>query len=89
MKITPLGERVVIKPLEAEERTKSGIYLPKSEEKKQGEVIEVGTFKDGKSLPLNKGDRILYGGYNSEEFEINGQKNLIIEFKDILAKIEG
>lgn len=90
MKITPIGERVVLRTIESkEERTKTGIYLPKSaEEKKQGLVVEVGTFRDGKPLPLKKGEKIIYGGYSSEEFEIDGQKHLIIEFKDVLARIE-
>ena len=90
MKLKPIGERIVLKLIEQkEERTKSGIYLPKSsEEKKQGIVVEVGSFRDGKPLPLNKGDRIIYGGYSSEEFELNGEKHLIIEFKDVLAKVE-
>ncbi len=90
MKITPIGERVLIRPTREEEKTKGGIYLPESakEQKKEGEVIAAGTFKDGKELPLKKGDRILYGGYSSEEFKIDGEKHLIIEFKDILAKME-
>ena len=89
MKLTPIGERIVLKPIEGEEKTKSGIFLPKSsEEKKQGEVVEVGSFKDGKSIPLNKGDRVLYGGYSSEDIEIEGQKYLIVEFKDVVAKLE-
>ena len=88
MKLKPIGERVILKVLPTEEKTKSGLYLPKSDDKKQGEVVEVGTFKDGKSLPLNKGDKVLYGGYSSEEFDINGEKHLIIEFKDILARLE-
>jgi len=88
MKLTPLGERVVLKPVEAEEKTSSGIYLPKSEDKKQGIIVEVGTDKEGRFLPLNKGDKVIYGGYSSEDFEINNEKLLIIEFKDILAKLE-
>ncbi len=91
MKITPLGERVVLKPSEAkEERTASGIYIPKSskEDRKEGTVQSVGTFKDGSALPLKSGDKVLYGGYSSEEFEVNGEKLLIIEFKDIIAKVE-
>jgi len=90
MKIIPLGERVLLKQVKAtEEKTKSGLYIPKSAtEKKEGEVIEVGVFKDGKSIPLKKGDRVLYGGYSSEEIEIDGEKHLIIEFKDIVARIE-
>lgn len=89
MRLVPLGERVVLKPIEGEEKTKSGIYLPKSEEKKQGVVVEVGSFKDGGMLPLQKGDKVIYGGYSSEEFEIDGEKHLIVEFKDVLARVEG
>ena len=89
MKLIPIGERVVLKPVErTEERTRSGIYLPKSDDKKEGIVVEVGNFKDGGMIPLKKGDKILYGGYSSEEFELNGEKHLIIEFKDVVARIE-
>ncbi len=88
MKIQPLGERVLIKP-KKEEKTAGGIYLPESakEEKKQGTVVAVGTLKDGKELPLKAGDEVLYGGYSSEEFEIKGEKHLMVEFKDIIAKV--
>ena len=60
MKIKPLGERVLIKTEKnKEEKTKSGIYLPKSEEdKKQGIIEGVGVSKDGKGLPINKGDKV-------------------------------
>ena len=89
MKIIPIGERVILKPIKVEEKTKSGLYLPKgSEEKKQGLVEEIGQDKNGSSLPLKKGDRVLYGGYSSEEIELNGEKYLIIEFKDIIARLE-
>jgi chaperonin GroES len=89
MKIIPLGERVVILPDKPEEKTKSGIYLPKeSEEKKQGIVLDVGTLKDGSRIPLHHGDRVLYSGYSSEEIEIKGEKHLIVDYKDIIAKIE-
>ncbi len=89
MKIIPIGERIVIKQAKSrEEKTKSGIYLPKAEDKKEGIVVEVGAFIDGKPLPLNKGDKVLYGGYSSEDFEIDGEKHLIIEFKDVVAKLE-
>jgi len=90
MKIKPLGELVLIRPKKAEERTKSGLYLPKTtnNEKKEGTVVDVGQDRNGKPLPVARGDHILYGGYSSEEFEANGEKFLIIEFKDIIAKIE-
>lgn len=91
MNIIPLGERVLIKQAKsAEERTKGGLYLPKSaNEKKEGEVVAVGSTKDNFALPLKKGDRVIYGGFSSEELEIDGEKHLIVEFKDIVAKIEG
>ena len=88
MKIKPIGERVVLKPIMAEERTRSGIYLPKQEDKKEGIIESVGAFKDGKELPLKNGDHVMYSGYSNEEFEINGEKFIIIEFKDVVAKLE-
>lgn len=90
MKITPIGERVLLKPMKKEEKTAGGIYLPDSakEEKKEGTVVAVGTNKDGKDLPLSAGDKVLYGGFSSEEFEVAGEKHLMIDFKDILAKFE-
>ncbi len=88
MKIKPIGERVVLKPVKGEEKTKSGIYLPKSDDKKQGVVEEVGSFNDGRALPLKTGDRVIYGGYSHEEFEIDGEKFLIVDFKDIAARLE-
>ena len=90
MKLRPIGERVILKPVEqTEERTSSGIYLPKSsEEKKEGEIVEVGTIKDGSLIPLKRGDKVIYGGYSSEEFEVDNDKLLIVEYKDILARIE-
>ncbi|MBI4018918.1 MAG: co-chaperone GroES [Candidatus Aenigmarchaeota archaeon] len=89
MEIKPVGRRVLIRPVK-EEKTKGGIYIPESakEGRKEGEVLAVGTGKDGNPLPLKKGDRVIYGGYSSEEFEFNGQKYLVIQFKDIVAKIE-
>ena len=90
MNIIPLGERVLLKQLkQTEERTKSGLYLPKSkEERKEGQIVSVGSDKDGKPLPLKQGDRVIYGGYSTEELELNGEKHLIIDFKDIVAKVE-
>lgn len=90
MHIKPLGKRVLIKPVKEEERTSGGIYIPETakEKKKQGIVLELGTI-DEKELPIKKGDTILYTGYSSEEMEINGEKYLIIDSKDIMAKIEG
>ncbi len=88
MRLIPIGERIILKPVEGEEKTKSGLYLPKSDDKKQGLVVEVGNMKDGSLIPLKKGDKVIYGGYSSEEYEVNGEKLLIIEYKDVLARLE-
>ncbi len=90
MEIKPIGERVLIKPVKAEERTKGGIYIPESakEEKKEGEVVAVGKHKDGKDIELKPGDKIIYGGYSSDEIEVEGKKYIVLDFKDVLAKIE-
>lgn len=90
MKIKPIGEKVLIKQYKKEEKTTGGIYIPDSakEERKEGEVVAAGQYKDGKDLPLKQGDKVIYGGYSSEEIEINGEKHIFVDYKDILAKIE-
>jgi len=90
MKIKPIGERILVRPIKTEEKTKGGIYIPEGakEEKKEAIVEDIGTLKNGNAIPLKKGDRILYGGYSADEFEINSEKYLIIDFKDVLAKLE-
>jgi chaperonin GroES len=90
MNIKPIGERVLIKPVKEEEKTTGGIYIPETakEKKKQGVVVEIGTTSDDNELPVQKGDLILYTGYNTEELELNGEKFLIIDISDIIAKLE-
>jgi len=90
MNIKPLGERVLLEPKKTSEKTKGGIYIPESakEEKKEGTVIAAGQYKDGKDLPLKKGDKIIYGGYSSDEVEIDDKKYIFVDFKDVLAKVE-
>jgi chaperonin GroES len=86
MNIQPIGERVLIKVKQQEERTKGGLYIPESakDSKKEGEVIAVGKMKEG-NMPVKVGDTILYGGYSSEEFEIDNENYVILDVKDILA----
>ncbi|HWQ68246.1 MAG TPA: co-chaperone GroES [Methanospirillum sp.] len=90
MAITPIGPRVLIKPYKQEERTKGGIYIPESakEKKKQGEVVAVGMFEDGKPLPLSPGDKVLYGGYSQEEVDLDKEEYIIVEFKNVVAKFD-
>ncbi|MFW5986688.1 MAG: co-chaperone GroES [Methanohalophilus sp.] len=90
MNVKPVGERVLIKPIKEEDVTSGGIYIPESaqKEKKEGNVVAVGTYEDGKELPVKKGDHIIYGGFQSDEMEMDGEKYLFIDFKDVLAIVE-
>ena len=96
MNIRPLRDRIVVKPLEGEEKTAGGIYLPDTAKEKpqQGEVIAVGPGKfveekgDRVAPPLDAGDKVIYGKYAGTEVRIGGEEYKILEVKDVLAKIE-
>lgn len=95
MKVKPLGERVLVKRIEAEEVKKGGIIIPDTAKEKpqQGEVIAVGPGKldeKGKRTPMDikKGDRILFGKYSGTEIEIDGEEYLIMQEDDILAIVQ-
>lgn len=95
MKIKPLGDKVLVEILEAEEKTKGGIILPDTakEEKSEGKIIAVGSGKlleSGKVQPLEvkKGDRVIFGKYSGDEVLIDGKKHKILQEKDILAVYE-
>jgi len=83
--LQPLGSRVVIKPLEQETRTASGLYIPESAKEKPqtGEVIAIGEDED---IKVNVGDKILYAKYSGTEFKLDGQDYLLMDYGDILAK---
>ncbi|HHX75021.1 MAG TPA: co-chaperone GroES [Firmicutes bacterium] len=94
MRIKPLGDRVVIKPLEAEEKTASGIVLPdKAKEKPQeGEVMAVGNGRvldNGTRVEMDVavGDRVLFSKYAGTEIKIDGEEYLIMRQDDILGKL--
>ena len=96
MKIRPLQDRVIVKRLEEEEKTKGGIIIPDTAKEKpqEGKVIAVGKGKmteDGKLIPLDvkAGDRILFGKYSGTEVKIEGEEHLIMREEDILGIIEG
>jgi chaperonin GroES len=96
MKIRPLQDRVIVKRLEEEEKTKGGIIIPDTAKEKpqEGKVIAVGKGKvseDGKVIPLDvkAGDRILFGKYAGTEIKIEGEEHLIMREEDILGVIEG
>ncbi|MBV6511835.1 MAG: co-chaperone GroES [Ignavibacteriales bacterium] len=95
LNIQPLHDRVVVKAKEAEEKTKSGLYLPDTAKEKpiEGTVVAVGTGKvteDGKTLPLTVkvGDKVLYGKYSGTEVSVDGEEYLMMRESDIFAIIK-
>jgi len=94
-KIQPIGDRVLVEPLEAEDKTSGGIIIPDTAKEKQqrGKVIAVGegrTTDEGKNIPLKVkvGDRILYGGWGGKDIKVGASEYLIIKEEDILAIIK-
>jgi chaperonin GroES len=92
MKIRPLADRIVIKRLEQEEKTKGGIIIPDTAKEKpiEGLVVAVGngkTLKNGKVRPLDvkQGDRVLIGKYSGTEVKIDGVEHVILGEDDVLA----
>ncbi|HLQ04433.1 MAG TPA: co-chaperone GroES [Verrucomicrobiae bacterium] len=95
-KLKPLGSRVVIKALDREEVTKSGILIPDTAKEKpqEGRVLAVGPGdrdENGKRIPieLKEGDKVLFQKYAGTEFKLEGEELLILSEKDVLALIEG
>jgi chaperonin GroES len=94
MNIKPLGDRIIIKVIESEETTKSGIVLPGTAKEKpmQGEVLAVGSGEmvDGKKIPLELkvGDKVIYSKYSGTEVKMDGNEYLIVRQSDVLAVIE-
>jgi chaperonin GroES len=92
-KLQPLADRILVKPIEKEEKTKSGIYLPDTAKEKpqEGEVLAVGPGKmtdDGKRVPLDLkvGDRVIYAKYGGTEIKVDDEDLIILRESDILAK---
>jgi chaperonin GroES len=94
LKIKPLGDKILVKPLEKEEKTKSGIVLPDTAKEKpqEGEVLAVGKGKyiDDKLIPLEVkvGDRIIFSKYSPTEIKVAGEELYILSEADILAVYE-
>lgn len=94
MNIKPLGNRILLKNVEIEEKTKSGIVLPSSAKEKPNvaEVIEVGPGEciDGKEtkIEVKKGDKVLYSKYSGTEVKLDNEEYLIVKYSDILAILE-
>ncbi|MDZ4743116.1 MAG: co-chaperone GroES [Verrucomicrobiota bacterium] len=95
MAFKPLGDRVLLKPVEEKETKKGGIIIPDSAKEKpqEGEIIALGTGRideDGKKVEFSvkKGDRVMYGKYSGQEVKINGAEHIIIKEEDILGIID-
>ncbi len=95
MKLKPLGDRLIVRALDEEETTASGIVLPDTAKEKpqKGEVLAVGDGarnEAGDRLPMDvvKGDVVLYGKYGGTEVKVDGEDLLVLGEKDVLAKVE-
>lgn len=93
-KIRPVGDRVVVKPAQREEVTKSGIVIPDTAKEKpqEGTVIAVGSGRlldngDRAALDLREGDRVLFAKYGGTEFKLDGEEYLVLKENDVLAVI--
>ena len=94
-KIRPLGDRILVKRIEEEQKTKGGIIIPDTAKEKpqEGKVVAIGRGKvldDGKIVPLDlkSGDRILFAKYGGTEVKIEGEEHLILREDDILGVLE-
>ena len=95
MKIRPLGDRILVKRVEEEEKSAGGIIIPDSAKEKpqEGKVVAVGKGKvtdDGKviALEIKEGDRVLFGKYSGTEVKLDGEEHLIMREDDILGIID-
>ncbi|MFP4460987.1 MAG: co-chaperone GroES [Thermotogota bacterium] len=88
MRIKPLGDRVLIKPISEEKRTEGGLVLPDTSKEKpqKAEVIAIGKLED---VDLNVGDRVIFSKYAGTEIKIDGEDYILIDSGDILGLIEG
>ena len=94
MDVKPLGNRVLVKPMEAEEKTSSGIYIPDSAKEKpqKGKVVAAGDGKlldSGERAPMevSEGDEVIYGKYSGSDFAFEGEEYMIMKEDDIMAII--
>ena len=96
MAVKPLEDRVLVKPIENESKTESGLYLPESSKERpvKGKVVAVGPGKlmdNGKraTMSVKKGDTVVYGKYAGSEVEIKGDSHLILRESELLGLLEG
>ncbi|HEY9450060.1 MAG TPA: co-chaperone GroES [Gemmatimonadaceae bacterium] len=91
VKVSPLADRVVVKPLEESEQMRGGLYIPDTAKEKpqQGEIVAVGPgrYEKDKRVPMDVkvGDKVLYGKYSGTEVTLDGEQYLILKESDVLA----
>ena len=90
MKLVPLGDRVVLKQLEAEEKTKSGTILTSQAQEKpqEAEVIAVGPGTEEVKMEVKAGDKVIYSKYAGTEVKLDGEEYIVVKQGDILAIVE-
>ena len=95
VKVKPLADRVLVKPMEEKEMKKGGIIIPDTAKERpmEGEIVATGPGKvgdDGKIIPLSvkKGDKVLYGKYSGTEIKLDGQDYLLMREDDVLGLLE-
>ncbi|MDI9242796.1 co-chaperone GroES [Fusibacillus kribbianus] len=90
MKLVPLGDRVVLKQVEAEETTKSGIVLPGAAKEKpqQAEVVAVGPGTEEVKMEVAVGDAVIYSKYAGTEVKLDGEEYIVVKQNDILAIVK-
>lgn len=93
LKVSPLADRVAIRPIEETEQMKGGLYIPDTAKEKpiQGEVIAVGPGRLEKgervAMELKVGDRVVYGKYSGTQVELDGEEIILIKESDVIAKL--
>jgi chaperonin GroES len=93
VKVSPLADRVVVKPLEESEQMRGGLYIPDTAKEKpqQGEIVAVGPgrYEKDKRVPMDVkvGDKVLYGKYSGTEVTLEGEQYLILKESDVLAVV--
>lgn len=89
MKLKPVDDRILVRPLKAEEKTQSGIILPDTvkEKPQEGEVVAVGTDEEIQKI-FNVGDRVVYSKFGGNEIKVDNEEYLILSRADVLAIIE-
>lgn len=91
VKLQPLGKRVLVKPVEKETKTAGGLIIPDTAEDKkssQGTVVKLGLTKADYKFKVKEGDMVFFKKYSPEEIEIDGEKYMLVDEKDVLAVIK-